>query len=158
MNVLEICDAVQKYHLDPLDKSKNSNMLSKTDNVTHINGINLLSQENQGYDNQHDQQLMIRKNNGGQGHHNLSNPQPIAHKHNGGVEWVNTELEPDSVQEEKKEWFCQWADNYDVWNNNSYTPTKEKKMKWGAPTNLTLTPEFSTLPKANITGNQKQEL
>ena len=81
---------LQKCQLDPLDESKNLNMLSKTDKVIHINGINLLSQENQDYDNQHDQQLMIRKHDGGQGHHNLINPQSIAHKQNGGVEWVNT--------------------------------------------------------------------
>ena len=46
-NVLEVCDAVQKCQLDPPNKSKDSNMLSKTNNVTHANGINLSSQENQ---------------------------------------------------------------------------------------------------------------
>ena len=45
-NVPEVCDAVQKYQLDPLDKSKDSNMISKTNNVTYMNGIDLLSQEN----------------------------------------------------------------------------------------------------------------
>ena len=34
----------------------------------------LLSQESQDYDNQHDQQLMTHKNDTGQGHHNPSNP------------------------------------------------------------------------------------
>ena len=82
-------------------------MLSTTINVTHTNDINLLSQENQDYDNWHDQQLMTHKNDGGWGHHNQSNSQFIAHKHNGGGERVNTELEPDSVLEEKEEWFYQ---------------------------------------------------
>ena len=45
-------------------------MLSKTNNVTYVNGIDLLSQENQDYDNQHDQQLMTRKHEGGQGYCN----------------------------------------------------------------------------------------
>ena len=40
-NMLEVCDAVQKCQLDPSDKSKDSNMLSKTNNVTHANGIDL---------------------------------------------------------------------------------------------------------------------
>ena len=45
-NVPEVCDAVQKCQLDPLDKSKDLNMLSKTNNVTHANGIDPFSQEN----------------------------------------------------------------------------------------------------------------
>ena len=57
----EICDAVQKCQLDPSDKSKDSNILSKTNNVTHVNGMDLLSQENQDYDSRHDQQLTTRK-------------------------------------------------------------------------------------------------
>ena len=35
----------------------------------------LLSQWDQEYNNQHDQQLMTRKYNNGQGHHNPSDPQ-----------------------------------------------------------------------------------
>ena len=35
----------------------------------------------------------------------------------------------DHILEEKEEWFYQWADNYDVWNDNSYTPTKEIEME-----------------------------
>ena len=90
LDVLEVCDAVQKCQLDLLDKSMNLNMLSTTSNVTYTNGINLLSQESQDYGNQHDQQLMTRKHDGGQGHYNKSDQQFIAHKHNGGVERVNT--------------------------------------------------------------------
>ena len=75
LNVPEVCDAVQKCQLDSLDKSKDLNMLSKTNNVTNANDINLFCQENQDYDNQHDQQLMICKNDGGQGYCNQSNLQ-----------------------------------------------------------------------------------
>lgn len=35
----------------------------------------IVSQENQDYNNQHDQQLMTHKHNTGQGHCNPSNPQ-----------------------------------------------------------------------------------
>ena len=86
------------------------------------------SQEIQDYDNQHDQQLMTHKHDASQGHHNQSNPQFIAHKYNSGVERVNTELEPNNVLEEKEEWCYQSADNYDVWNNNPYTPAKGNEM------------------------------
>ena len=51
--------------VSPSNKSKNSNILSKTTNVTYTNDINLLSQENQDYDNWHDQQLMTCKHDGG---------------------------------------------------------------------------------------------
>ena len=100
LNVPYVCDAVQICQLDPSNKSKNSNMLSKTSNVTHTNDSNLLSQENQDCNNQHDQQLVTHKHTGGRGHHNQSNPQSIAHKQNGGVELVNTESELNSVLEE----------------------------------------------------------
>ena len=89
-NVPEVSDAVQKCQLNPSNKSKHSNMLSKTNNVTHTNDIYNRSQENQDYNNQHDQQLMTCKHNGGQRHHNRSNPQSIVHKQNGGIEQVNT--------------------------------------------------------------------
>ena len=51
LNVSQVCDLAQKCQLDPLDKSKDSNMLSKTNNVTHTTDIDLLSQENQDYYN-----------------------------------------------------------------------------------------------------------
>ena len=104
-------------------------MLSKTNNVTHTNDIYLLNQENQDYDNQHDQQLMPCKHDGGRGHQNRSNPQSIAHKHNDGVKRFTTELEPNNVLEEKEEWLYWWADNYGAWNNNPYTPTKGNEIR-----------------------------
>ena len=35
LNVPEVFGAIQKYQLDLLNKSKNSNILSKSNNVTH---------------------------------------------------------------------------------------------------------------------------
>ena len=102
-NVQEVCDAVQKWQLDPSDKSKYSDKLSKRNNVIHANGIDLLSKKNQDYDNRHDQQLMIRKHDGGQRYCNQCNPLFITHKHNDGVELVNTEFVPASVLKEKEE-------------------------------------------------------
>ena len=32
------------------------------------------------------------------------------------------------IVEEKEEWFYGWADNYDVWNDYSYSPTKENQL------------------------------
>ena len=32
------------------------------------------------------------------------------------------------IVEEKEEWFYEWADNYDVLNDYSYTPTKENEL------------------------------
>ena len=75
LNAPEVCDGVQKCYLDPSNKFKNSNILSKTSNVAHINDIHLLSQENQDYNNQHDQQLMTQKHDAGQGNHKQSDPQ-----------------------------------------------------------------------------------
>ena len=115
-----------------------------------------ISQAHQDCNNRHGQQLMARKHDGGWGYYSQSNPQFIAHKHNRGVKQVNTELVPDIVLEEKEELFYQWADNYDVWNDNPYTPTKWNEM--GGPIHLMLTPVFSILPKPNITGNWRQEL
>ena len=49
-------------------------------------------------------------------------PVAVDKNNNGGVERANTRLDPNNildvhVLEEKREWFYQWADNYDVWNN-----------------------------------------
>ena len=32
------------------------------------------------------------------------------------------------IVEEKEGWFYGWADTYDVWNDYSYTPTKENEL------------------------------
>ena len=61
-------------------------------------------------------------------------PTAIDENNNNSVERANTVLEPNNILgahilEEKEEWFYQWADNYDVWNNDSYTPTKSTEMR-----------------------------
>ena len=90
--------------------------------MTHTKGINLLIQENQDYYNQHDQQF-------------------IAHKYNGGLEQVTIELVPDIILEEE-DGFYQWADNYNQWDNNPYIPVEEDAT--GALTPLMLATVFST--------------
>lgn len=52
LNVPQACDSVKKYQLDSSDKSKDPNILSKTNNATHAKGIDLLSEENQDNYNQ----------------------------------------------------------------------------------------------------------
>ena len=79
--------------------------LSNPNNVTHTTGTDLLSQENQDYYNQRDQQY-------------------IARKYDGGLERVTLELVPDIILEEEEDGFYQWADNYDQWDNNPYTPVE----------------------------------
>ena len=149
-------DAIQKYQLDPLDKFKDSNLLSKTNKVTHANGINLSSQENQDYNNQHDQQLMTCKHDGCRGYYDQSNPQFIAHRHNGVVEQVNTELVLTLSWKKRKNGFT----------NGLITMIcgiitlihLQNEIKWEAPIYLMLTPVFSSLLNPIITGNQRQEL
>ena len=63
----------------------------------------LLSQENQEYYNQHDQQLIPCKHDGGSGYYNQSDQQFLVYKHNVGLEQVNTELIPSIVLEEKED-------------------------------------------------------
>jgi len=126
-------------------------MLSKTNNVTHKKEFDLLSQENQDYNNQHDQQFIARKHDGGQGYYNQSDQQFIARKYDGGLERVTIDLVPDIILEEE-----------DVFARSGLTsiisgvinPTRlQKEMKLGALIHLMLTTVFSTLPKPNITGN-----
>ena len=71
---------------------------------------------------------MACKHEVGREYCNQSNPQFIGHKHNGGVGLVNTELVPKNVLKDKEEWFYQWANNYNVWNSDSYLPTKGIEM------------------------------
>ena len=48
-NISQVYDSAQKCQLDQSNKSKDSDMLSKTNNTTHTKEIDLLSQENQDY-------------------------------------------------------------------------------------------------------------
>ena len=105
--VSQLCDLTQKYQVDPLDKSKDSNMLSKINNMTHTKDINLSSQENQDYFNQYDQQFIACKHDGGQIYYNQIDQQFIAHKHNDGLKRVTIELVFNVVLEEEENYFCQ---------------------------------------------------
>ena len=60
-------------------------------------------------------------------------PTAIDENNNNSVKRANTVLEPNNILgahilEEKTKRFYQWADNYDVLNNNSYKPTKGIEM------------------------------
>ena len=51
-------------------------------------------------------------------------PAAVDENNNDGVKRTNTGLKPNNilgahVLEKKEEWFYEWADNYDMWNNNS---------------------------------------
>ena len=88
-------------------------------------------------------------------------PTAVDKNNNDSVERINTVLEVNNilsahVPEEKEECFYQQADNYDIWNSDSYSPTKGIEM--GTPAHLPVTLMFSTLPKPNITESQKQEM
>ena len=155
-NVPQLCDLAQKYQLDPSDKSKDSNMLLKTNNVTYTKDINLLSQENQDCYNWHNQQVVTRKHDGGREYYNQSDQQCIAYKRNGGLGRDTIELAPNSILEEEKEGFTSGLTSM-IWGIIAPTHLWKEK-RWGAPTHLMLTTMYSTLPKTNITGNQRQEL
>ena len=64
-NVQQVCDPDQKYQLHSLDKYEDSEMLLKTNNTIHAKGIDILSQKIQDYYNQHDEQSITRKYDGG---------------------------------------------------------------------------------------------
>ena len=61
-------------------------MLSKTNNVTHTKGINLLCQDNQDCYNRHDQQFITHKHDVSRKYYNQSDQQFIACKHDGSLE------------------------------------------------------------------------
>ena len=105
-------DSPQNYELDSLDNFKDWNILLKVNDVMN-NGANkpaidILNQEHQDQDyyNQRDQQY-------------------IGRKYNGGLEQITLELVPNTILEEEEDGFHQWADQYDQWDNTSYTPMEE---------------------------------
>ena len=59
-------------------------------------------------------------------------PAVVHENNNGAMELADTGLKSNNilgahVVEEKEEWFYEWNDKYDVWNDYSYTPTKENE-------------------------------
>ena len=88
-------------------------------------------------------------------------PTVVDENNNDSVERTNTILEPNNilgshVLEEKEEWFYQWVDNYDVWNNDSYTPTKANEMR-GSKTSIGGTGVFN-LPNTKHNGKSKTRI
>ena len=81
-----------------------------------------MSQENQDCYNQHDQQFITRKHDGGQEYSNWRDQQFIVCKFDGGLERFIIELVPGIIMGEKEGSFYQWADKYDQWDNNPCTP------------------------------------
>ena len=49
-------------------------------------------------------------------------------KRNGGLEQATIELVPDIILEEEEDGFYRWADKYDQWDINPYTPVEGNKM------------------------------
>ena len=65
---------------------------------------------------------------------NLEKAKPVfAHENNNcAMQLADTRLESNNTLgahtvEEKEGWFYKWADKYDVWNDYSYTPTKDNE-------------------------------
>ena len=88
-------------------------MLSKTNKVTHAKDVDTLSQGNQGYYNQLDQQFITHKYDGSQEYYNQRDQQFIACRYNGGLDGVTIELVLTVILKEEEDGFYQWANNYD---------------------------------------------
>ena len=59
-------------------------------------------------------------------------PVVVHENKNGAIKLTDTGLKfnntlGSNILEEKERWFYEWADNYDVWNDYLYTPTKENE-------------------------------
>ena len=72
------------------------------------------------------------------------------------MERVNTELVPDSVLKEKEECFYQWADKYDQWDNNPYTP--EERNKTGGSHTFNVDNRIFNLTKTKHNGKSKTRI
>ena len=60
------------------------------------------------------------------------------------------------IVEEKEGWFYEWADNYDLWNDCSYTPTKENEP--GSSHTFTGNDSIFKLTKTKHNGRSKTRL
>ena len=59
-------------------------------------------------------------------------PVVVHENNNGAMKPADTGLKSNNtlgahIVEEKEVWFYKWANKYDVWNDYSYTPTKDNK-------------------------------
>ena len=77
-----------------------------TNNFKNISATDVFNQENQDCYNQQDQQYIVCKLDG-------------------GLEQVTLKLVANIILEEEEDVFYWWADNYDQWDNTSYTPVEE---------------------------------
>ena len=84
-------------------------MTDTTNSVANIAEVTIVNQEHQNYYDCRDQQY-------------------ISCKYNGGLEQATLELAPIIILEEEEDGFHQWADQYDQWDNRSYTPITENDM------------------------------
>ena len=80
---------------------------------------------------------------------------------NHSVERANTVLKPNNilgahVLEKKEELFYQWTDNYDVWNSNSYSPTKGIEI--GGSHTFTSNTDVINLTKTKHNGKSKTKI
>ena len=60
-------------------------------------------------------------------------PVVVHENNNDAMKLADTGLKPNNtlgayIVEEKEGWFYEWADKYDVWNDYSYTFTKENEL------------------------------
>ena len=81
-----------------------------------------------------DAPTVVKDNNKATAASKLGKAKPVVvHKNsNGTMKLVNTGLKSNNtlgahIIGEKEGWFNKWADKYDVWNDYSYTPTKENE-------------------------------
>ena len=81
-----------------------------------------------------DAPTMIKDNNKTTTTSKLEKAKPVVvyESNNGAMKLAETGLKSNNtlgahIMEEKEGWFYKWADKYDVWNDYSYTPTKENE-------------------------------
>ena len=89
------------------------------------------------------------------------NPTATDNKDNNSVERANTVLNTNNilgahVMEEKKKWFYQCADNYDVWNSDSYSP--KKGMEMGGSHTITRNSDVFNLTKTKHNRKSKTRI
>ena len=83
-------------------------------------------------------------------------PVVVHGNNNGAMKLADTGLKSNNtlgahVVEEKEGWFYEWTDNYDVWNDYSYTPTNENEPE----NSHTFTGDNSTFKLTNTKHNRK---
>ena len=88
-------------------------------------------------------------------------PIVVHENNNGAMKLADTGLKSNNtlgahVVEEKEGWFYELANNYDVWNNYSYTPTKEDEP--GSSHTFTVDNSIFKLTKTKHNGISKTRI